>query len=100
MLSEELKARLRVAITDQDMAEELITAIENGVAAQADNVPVLGVTSDLPAAALSTSDTYTDSAVNTAINALKTAVESRLDAVEGKIDAVIGALVASGQMDS
>ncbi len=106
MLSNELKERIRVAITDKETADELISAIELGVAPQADNVPVLGSTTNLPASnvTLSTTDTYTDAAVKAAIDAavdaLRTAVESRLDAAEGKIDAVIGSLVDSEIMDS
>lgn len=67
---------------------------------------LLGATTPLTAvtaSTLSTSNTYTDAAVLTAINALATKTdtlrsqaEARLDAIETKVDAVNAALVTAG----
>lgn len=105
-LSQKLKDRISVAITNKDDANELIAAIEASVASPAAAVAAMGSTTNLPAsnATLSTSDTYADAdvkvSIDGAVDALRTATESRLDAIEAKIDAVIASLKASGQMES
>lgn len=84
----------------------VVAAIDSNGSGPAAAVAALGSTTNIPTVSvtLSTSDTYTDAAVKTAIdagsNAVRTAAESRLDAIEAKVDAVIAALKASGQMSS
>lgn len=86
-LSEKLKERIRIAISNKDDANDLISAIELGMAPQADNVPLIGVTSNLVGVD------------GTGSNAAPLAgTESRLDAVEAKVDALIGALIAANIM--
>jgi hypothetical protein len=97
-LSSKAKKRMEVALARRDVAQEVCAAIDSSGSGPAANVPEIGVTVNLPAAALSTSDTYTDAAVNGAINALKSAAESRLDVLEGRVDAIIAALQAAGLM--
>lgn len=87
------------------IADEIISAVEGIlVEAVADYVAPLGSTTNIPTVSvtLSTSDTYTDAAVKTAIdagcNAVRTAAETRLDAIEAKLDAVLAGQVAAGQM--
>ncbi len=48
----------------------------------------------IPTAALSTTNTYTDAAVNTAINALGTAVKNDIADLAAKVNAIIAALKA------
>ena len=88
-LSEKLKARMRVAITNQDEATELIAAIEASVASPADAVAELGATTDLVGV---------DGTGSNAAPVVET--EARLDAIEAKLDELIGSLKASGQMSS
>jgi hypothetical protein len=54
-------------------------------------VTKLGTTSNVSDIALSTSDTYTDAAVNGAVNTAIAAIEARLDDIETAVDAVITA---------
>ncbi len=74
--------------------------------APAASVAALGATSNLAAAniTLSTSDTYADADVKTAvdagINTLRVAVEARLDAIEAKFDDLLAKLKAAEIMDS
>jgi len=97
-LSKKALEAIRRMATEDKIATEISAAINAGANAQAVSVPVIGTTTNLPTSnvTLSTSDTYTDAAVKTAIdagvNALRTASESRLDVIEAKIDAVITAL--------
>lgn len=69
-----------------------------GTVGKASTIAALGTTTNLAASnvTLSTSDTYTDAAVKTAIDtavdALKTNAETRLDNIETKVDAIIAAL--------
>jgi hypothetical protein len=94
---------------DTDFFEPL--ALEGGAelaallaAIPATNIPVLGTTTNIPTSnvTLSTSNTYTDAAVKTAIdsaaNGIRTAAEARLDAAEAKIDAMLGLLSTAGIM--
>lgn len=97
-LSKTTKAVLNIAIPDTPALTELVNAIDASGSGPAASIAAIGVTTNLPAAALSTTDIYTDAAVNAAINALKTASESRLDVIEAKIDAVIAALKAANMM--
>ena len=98
-LSKKTKEILTVAMADKKSAAELAAAIDTGFnATPAAHIGALGATSNLPAAALSTSDTYSDAAVNAAINSVKSAAESRLDAIEAKVDAILAALQAAGLM--
>lgn len=98
-LSKKTKEIMVVALANKVAGQELAAAVDSlhAVAAAA-SVAAIGTTTNLPTAALSTSDTYTDAAVNTAINAQRTAVEARLDVIEAKIDAVIAALKAASLM--
>ena len=104
-LSTKARKRLEVAMARRAEAKELADAVDalHAVAA-ATHVAPLGSTTNIPVASttLSTSDTYTDAAVKTAIdlgdNTLRTAVEARLDAIEAKVDALLAALVAAGLM--
>jgi hypothetical protein len=98
-LSVKTRKQLEVSMAHRARAKELADAVDamHAIAPAAD-VAAIGTTSDLPTAALSTSDTYTDAAVNTAINALKTAAEARLDTIEAKIDAILAALKAASIM--
>ncbi len=75
----------------------------------ADNVPALGGSlsgsatgslADVDAIALSTSNTYTDSAVNTAVNAAITQGNQNWLEVQTTLNALLAALVTSGAMDS
>ena len=103
-LSKKALEAVRRMATDDKTATEISAALDSGINPQAASVAVIGATSNLPTSnvTLSTSDTYTDAAVKTAIdagvNALRTASESRLDVIEAKIDAVITALKAAGLM--
>lgn len=104
-LSTKCKKRLEVALARRAEALELITAIDTGFnATPAAHIAALGSTTNIPVVSvtLSTTDTYTDAAVRTAINAganaVRTAAESRLDAIEAKVDALLAALVTAGLM--
>lgn len=98
-LSSRTKTILTVALADKRASTELAAKIDTGFnATPASHIGALGATSNLPAAALSTGDVYTDAAVNAAINSVKSAAESRLDAIEAKVDAILAALVAAGLM--
>jgi len=123
-LSNRVIKAFKRAFTDQKSASEVVTAIDAGGNPQAAAVAALGATVDLSALVpgastlsdLSTSDTYTDAAVNAIFAEVETAldlkadnadvetmrgeVEARLDAVEAKVDAVIAALKAAGLMAS
>jgi hypothetical protein len=91
MLSEELKKRIKVAITDPDIADELILAIETGVDPQAAVVAAASTSVSSPTAAtvsasnvtLSTTDTYSDAAV-------KAAIDGAVDALKTKIITALG----------
>ena len=103
-LSAKAKKRLEVAIARRTEANEIIAAIDANGSGPAAAVALLGTTTNIPTVSvtLSTSNTYTDAAVKTAIdagaNAVRTAAESRLDAIEAKVDAVITALKGAGMM--
>ncbi len=97
-LSAKARKRIEVALARRAEALEVIAAIDSNGSGPAASVAAIGATSNLPTAALSTSDTYTDAAVNGAINALGSAAESRLDVLEAKVDAIIAALKAAGMM--
>lgn len=88
-LSDKLKARIRVAITDQDEAAELIAAIEASVGSPAASVAAMGATTNLVGVD------------GTGSNAAPLAgTESRLDAIEAKVDQIIAGQKASGQMST
>lgn len=96
-LSEELKKRIRVAITDEATADELIAAIQASVAS-----PAGDVADNSPASAdtinLSTSDTYSDAAVNSAVNTALAAVVADINADRLQINAILDSLRAAGLM--
>jgi len=100
-LSEETKRRMDHALTSESAADEVESLIDAGGNPQGAAVTDLGTTTDLPAsaAALSTSDTYTDAAVNgeidTQVDALAAAVEARLDDIEAKVDELLTSLRAA-----
>lgn len=104
-LSAKAKARFEKAMAKRVEAQEITAAIDalHAVAAAA-HVAALGTTTNIPTSnvTLSTTDTYSDAAVKTAIdagsNAIRVAAEARLDAIEAKVDAVIAALIAAGLM--
>lgn len=104
MLSAELKKRIRVAITDESTADELIAAIQASVASPASDVAAIGSTSNIPVSnvTLSTANTYSDAAVKTAIdaaaNAIRVAAEARLDVIEAKVDEILSAIKTAGLM--
>lgn len=52
-------------------------------------VAALGTLASVGTLALSTSDTYTDSAVNTAINAILAVADARIASLQAKLDALI-----------
>lgn len=87
----------------RDLVVAAIDAQGSGPAAA---VAALGTTTNIPTVSvtLSTSNTYTDSAVKTAIdsgaNAVRTATEARLDAIEAKIDDLIAKLKAAALMSA
>ena len=103
-LSARAKRLLEIATGSKKIGDEIQAAADAGTNPVAGTVAALGSTTNLPAsnAVLSTSNTYADAAVKTAIDgavdALRVPAEARLDAAEAKIDAVIAALKASGQM--
>ena len=106
-LSTKARKRLEVAMARRAEAKEIADAIDVGFnATPAAAVAALGTTVNIPTVSvtLSTSNTYSDAAVKTAIdagaNAVRTAAESRLDAIEAKVDALIAALKAAGLMNS
>ena len=107
-LSAKARKRLEVAMARRAEAKEIADAIDAlpglPAAEPAENVAVLGSTTNIPTVSvtLSTTDTYADSDVKTAIdagcNAVRTAAESRLDAIEAKVDELINAMVTAGLM--
>jgi hypothetical protein len=101
-LSQLSRQYLTNALANKARAKEIADAIDAlHAVSQAGAIASLGVTTNLPAtgAVLSTTDTYTDAAVKTAIDgavtALRTPAEARLDAIEAKIDALLASLRAS-----
>jgi hypothetical protein len=104
-LSAKCRKRLEVAMARRAEAKELADTIDTGFnATPAASIAALGSTVNIPVVnvTLSTSDTYTDAAVKTAIdagaNAVRTAAETRLDNIEAKVDALLAALVTAGLM--
>lgn len=101
-LSKRTKEVLEVAMADRRAAKEVSDAL-GAAAGPAGHIADIS-SSNLPAsaAALSTSDTYSDAAVNAEIdaqvNALAAAAETRLDAIEAKINAILAALQAADLM--
>lgn len=84
-LSEKSKQYLEYALTSQEVADEVVAALEK----QADSVAAIGATVDLVG---------TDGAGGAGDAAPLAETESRLDTVEAKIDSVIAALKAAGLM--
>jgi hypothetical protein len=103
-LSTKAKKRFEVAMARRAEAQEILAAIESGVNPQAASVAAIGVTNDIPPASvsLSTSNTYTDAAVATAIedaiNGVTDDIENRLDNLEAKVNELIAALKTAGIM--
>ena len=81
---------------------DVANQIDSGGNPVADNVAVLGETSDLSAADVTSGGTANVTAENvaSAIDAVIAEVESRLDDIEAKVDAVIDALTGAGIMSS
>lgn len=88
-LSNKAKEALRRAITEDDAAEEIRSAIDSGGNPQAAAVAAFGTTTDL---------TGVDGTGNNAADLATT--ESRLDAIESKINAILTALKDAGLMAS
>ena len=97
-LSKKAKEVLIVAVANKSVGEEIATAIDAGSNDQAATVAAIGVTADVSAAALSTTNTYTDLAVNAELDSLIGEIEARTDVIEAKIDELIAALKAAGIM--
>jgi len=96
-LSSNARKALEIALANSESApnstsKEVADAIDTGGNPQGAAVADIGATSNISAAALSTSDTYTDAAVNAELDSLMGEVESRMDAAEAKIDALLGSL--------
>lgn len=92
-ISGNTRSKFATGICDQGAADEVCAAVDANTAALAarvaDNVAVLGETSDL---------TGVDGSGSNAAPLAGT--ESRLDVIEAKLDAVIGALTDAGLMAS
>lgn len=99
-LSTEQRRLLGIALGDDVAAAAIADVIDAGGNPVAAAIAAIGATSNISAAALSTSDTYTDAAVNAELDSLMGEVEGRLDVIEAKIDAVIAGLKAAGIMAS
>jgi hypothetical protein len=124
MLSSEQRRVLGIALGDDVIANEIGDQIDSGGNPVAAVIAALGATSNLSALVvtasdvtdLSTSDTYTDAAVNAKfvevegfldlkadnadVETLRTESEARLDAIEAKIDAILVSLKNAGLMAS
>ena len=87
------------AVSDKDVANEILNAILVGPHAQAASIAAI-VSADIVPAAIVPAGIPDCSAadVDTAIAALVVLVEARLDAIEAKQNAVIAALKAAGLM--
>jgi hypothetical protein len=71
----------------QSTGDIALTAFATDIAA----LSALGAPATVGTLGLSTGDTYSDSAVNTAVNAILTAIDARLTAIHTKVDAIIDA---------
>jgi hypothetical protein len=90
-LSDRAKDALRIALAQQDRADEVISMIESGANPVASAVSAIGTTSDIGT---------TNGSGGAGDAALATDVETRLDQVEAKVDEVIAALKNAGLMQS
>lgn len=81
-----------VVTADGTLTIEAGATVE-GLAAVVEQPAIADISgTNLTPIALDTSDTYTDAAVNTAVNAVITALEARLDAMDAKQNALLAAL--------
>lgn len=81
-ISTNAKARLAVAVTSNDVANELVAAIDSQGSGPAAVVTAIGTTVAIPSAACAGGSAPTAAQVNTAIDAVAAGAESRLDAIE------------------
>lgn len=94
------KNRMKSVFRTPEDTKTMIAAIDSMGSGPAAAVAAIPASTNIPVAALSTSNTYTDAAVNAAVNAGVAVTESRLDAAEAKVNAVIAALKAAGLMST
>jgi hypothetical protein len=97
-LSDDAKRRLVVALASADAGEEVALAIESPSGSPAADVPAIGATTNLPAAACAGTTAPSATNVNAAIDTVSAVVESRLDTAESKINAILSSLKTAGLM--
>lgn len=88
-----LRSYLRKALASKTQGDAVADAITPMA-----NIPVIGTTTNLPAAACAGGTTPSATNVNTAIDALRVPVEARLDVLEAKVDAILAGLKSTGKM--
>ena len=110
-LSTKAKRGLDLALRSKTLGQEVANAIDSSGSGPADNVSLIGATSDLAVdapAASSLSDNMAatiDAALDLKadqedVEALAVDIEARLDVIEAKIDLVITNLIAAGLMSA
>lgn len=98
------KDRLLSVFRTPEDRDLVVAAIDSNGSGPAATVAAIPASTNIPASAavLSTSNTYTDAAVitsiNAAVNGVTAVAETRLDTLESKVNAVIAALKAAGMM--
>ena len=98
MLSDRSKKILIVAMADKKAALEVQSAIDSLHAIAAAAHVANTSPADAVTIALSTSDTYSDAAVNTAVNAALASVITDINAANTKINAILASLQAASIM--
>lgn len=97
-LSQLARNYLTVALANKAKAKEIADAIDSlHAVAPAAHIANASAASPITIA-LSTSDTYSDSAVNTAVNAALVTAVADINALETKINAILAALQAASLM--
>lgn len=97
-ISTEAKRRLAVAVTSNEVADELVAAIDAQGSGPATVVAAIGASTNLPAAACAGGAAPTAAQVNAAIDTVAAVAETRLDTLESRVNDILAALKASSQM--
>jgi hypothetical protein len=99
-LSNEAKRRLKVALTDEAVGNEVAAAIDAPGDGPAALVAAIAPSTNLPAAACAGGAAPTAAQVNTAIDTVAAVAEARLDALEAKVNELVAKLKAASYVAS